>query len=180
MICSHYRQWQIPSNLNIIGSILKYSQISRYKIFTNQVSRASSKKFNIIILADDNINSMEDNSLTNNLRNIELKNLKYDMLIQNSLVSHNKDPTFFRNGFRSCINHIITNCPTKITNVFTHINNNYPNDININTNIINNDNSILSDYSLLSCSYNSKDIHIPQQFEIIRDGKLLTKERLLS
>ena len=67
---------------------------------------------------------MEDISITSTYRNSELKNLKDEMIIQNSLVSPNKDPTFFRNGSKSWIDHIITNCPTKITNVRTHNPNN--------------------------------------------------------
>ena len=71
-----------------------------------------------------------------------------------------------------------SNCPTHIDNVRTHSNTNTPNYINLKANIINNSNPVLSDHSILSCNYTSKDICIPQQFKIIRNNKLLTKEKL--
>ena len=100
------------------------------------------------------------------------------MIIENSLISHNSDPTFFRGETKSCIDHIISNCPTKISNVRTHIQSNGSNYINIGANIINTQNAILSDHAFLSCNYNAKDISIPQQFKIIRNSNLLTREAL--
>ena len=51
---------------------------------------------NVMILTDNNINSLEDNTNTNMYRNIELKNLKDNMIIEHSLTVHNHEPTFFR------------------------------------------------------------------------------------
>ena len=91
------------------------------------------------------------------------------MLIDCNMTIHNDNPTFFRLGILSCIDHIISNCPTKISNVRTHIQSNGSNYINIGANIINTQNAILSDHAFLSCNYNAKDISIPQQFKIIRN-----------
>ena len=99
-------------------------------------------------------------------------------VIENSMVIHNKEPTFFRGNVRSCIDHIFSNCPTHVDNVCTHSNSNTYNYTNLGANIINNSNPILSDHSIPSCNYTSKDINIPQQFRIIRNMKLLTKEKL--
>ena len=127
----------------------------------------------MIILTDNNINSLEDNTNTNIYRNIELKNLKDNMIIENSLTVHNHEPTFFRKNIHSCIDHIISNSPLNISNVRTHVNTNDINYINTTANIINNTNPIMSDHALLTCNYNHKDIVIPQQFKVIRDYKLL-------
>ena len=132
----------------------------------------------VIILTDDNINSLEDNTNTNMYHNIELKNLKDDMIIEHSLTIHNHEPTFFRKNIHSCIDHIISNCSLNISNVCTHVNNNDINYINNSSNIINNTNPIMSDHALLTSNYNNKDIVIPQQFKIIRDYKKLTKHNL--
>ena len=106
------------------------------------------------------------------------KNLRDNLLIDDSLILHNNEPTFFRNHIKSGINYIFSNCPTKISNVRTHIQSNGSNYINIGANIINTQNAILSDHAFLSCNYNSKDISIPQQFKIIRNSNLLTREAL--
>ena len=94
---------QLPSNLNIQNSNTKHSQISRYNIFTNQVKKVMKEGHDVIILTDDNINSLEDNTNTNIYRNIELKNLKDNMIIENSLTVHNQDPTFFRNNINGIL-----------------------------------------------------------------------------
>ena len=49
---------------------------------------------------------------------------------------------------------------------------------NIKANIVNNDNLVLSDHSLLFCYFHSNDICLPQQFKINHNNKLLTKEKL--
>ena len=53
------------------------------------------------------------------------------------------------------IDHIISNCPSNITNVHTHFNNN----TDTSTDSMNDD--FISDHALLSCIYNDKDICIP-------------------
>ena len=96
--------------------------------------------------------------------NIEIKYLRDNLLIDNSLIIHNHEPTFFRNHIKSCIDHIFSNCLTKIANMRTHINNNVQNYTNSNANVINNDNPLMSDHAIIFCNYNSKDISLPQQF----------------
>ena len=100
------------------------------------------------------------------------------MIVENSLISHNTEPTFFRGESKSCIDHILSNCPTKISNIPTHVQNGI-NYLNIGAKIINTQNAILSDHAFLSCNYNSKDISIPQQFKIICNSKLITREALI-
>ena len=76
------------------------------------------------------------------------------------------------------IDHIFSNCLSHIDNVRTHINNSNTNYVNLRAKIINNSHPILSDHAMLSCNYSSSDIIIPQQFRIVRNNKLLTKDKL--
>ena len=76
-------------------------------MFSNQVKKATEKGTKIIILTDDNINTLDTNK-TNYLYNSELKMALQDMIIQNTLTIHNKLSTFFRSTFsNTCIDHII-------------------------------------------------------------------------
>ena len=119
-------------------------------------------------MTDDNINSLEDNSLTNFYKNLQLKHLKDEMMIKNSLIEHNHKPTFFRPSIKSCIDHIISNCPSKISSVTTHNHNNTNPTHNV----------IISDHLTLTAICNNKEIVVPQLYTTIRNNKLLTRERL--
>ena len=73
-----------------------------------------------MILTDENIDSMQDKSSTGGSKNIQLKTIRDRNIIDNSLTYHNNKATFCRKGVKSCIDYIISNCPTKINNVRTH------------------------------------------------------------
>ena len=45
-------------------------------------------KSSIMIVTDDNINSLQDNSNSNKYKNIEIENIKDNLLIDNSLHLH--------------------------------------------------------------------------------------------
>ena len=64
-VMAAYQQWSIPSYLGIPNSNSTQSQISRYSTLCNQVEKVSKLNKYIIIMADNNINSLEDKSLTN-------------------------------------------------------------------------------------------------------------------
>ena len=86
-------------------------------MFSNQVNKATQKGTKIIILTDDNINTLDTNK-TNYLYNAELKMALQDMIIQNTLTIYNELPTFFGSTFsNTCIDHIISNTPEKISNI---------------------------------------------------------------
>ena len=89
-------------------------------MFTNKVSLVSKLGKDIVIMTDDNINSIDLNSLTNQLNNNDLKTIRDDMLIDNDMIIHNDQPTFFRQNFKTCIDHIISNCPNKVTHITTY------------------------------------------------------------
>lgn len=68
---------------------------------------------------------------------------------------------------------ILSNCPSKISNVRTHYN-----DDDYYSYKDSDYNNIMSDHVMVSYHYNDKNIKIPQQFRTIRDYKLLTKHLL--
>ena len=154
----------------------------------NQVSEVSKKGKDIIILTDDNINTLEDKSASQLYKNYDLKQIRDNMIIDNRLTTHNDRPTFFRPGMTSCIDHIMTNCPDKITNVTTHYdnykdydsNNDYYDyeDCDYEMTKTKRTNLTISDHAIISCDYNSKFLKIPQLFRIIRDNNKLIGAKL--
>ena len=167
-VMAAYRQSSIPSYLGLLNSNTTQSQISRYTTLCNQVEKVNKLIKDIMIMTDDNINSLEDNSLTNFYKNIQLKHLKDEMMINNSLIEINNKPTFFRPSIKLCMDHIISNCPSKISCVTTHSHYNSNPTHNI----------VISDYLILTAIYNNKEIVVPQLYTTIRNNKLLTRERL--
>ena len=120
LISSYYRQWSLPQELKVEDSSSPKSQRERYLLFTNQISRASKEGRDIVILTDENIDSLQDKSSIGFSKNIQLKTLRDNSIIENSLTYHNNKATFCRKGVKSCIDFIISNCPLKIKNVRTH------------------------------------------------------------
>jgi len=95
LVCSFYRQWSIPSALNIVNSSSVSSQVDRYKTFTSQMDKASKESRDIIIMTDENIDSLDEDSNSKYLCNIEPKTIKENNIIECSLVYHTKLSTFF-------------------------------------------------------------------------------------
>ena len=75
------------------------------------------------------------------------------------MTQHNFNPTFVRNGLKSCIDHIYSNCSYKINNVVTQ-------------------NDILSDHYILTCTYNNKHLNIKLTYRLKRDFHLLNRDIL--
>ena len=119
LVSSYYRQWSLPKVLNFNQSNSTQNQLNRYQTFTNQVSKASKEKRDIMILTDENIDSLQDKSKSGYCNNIHLKNIRDQSIIENSLTYHNNKATFNRRGIKSCIDYIISNCPTKVCVVGT-------------------------------------------------------------
>ena len=105
-------------------------------------------------------------------KNAQLRQIQDNNIIEYNLTYHNKLPTFFRKGVKSCIDFVISNCPTKVSNVRTH----YDDDIYQYEDI--DYNNMLSDHIMVSGVYNNKKIAKGSQFRITRDAKLLTKHNL--
>ena len=58
LISSYYRQWSLPKELELDGTNSQNSQRDRFLIFTNQISKASKEGKDLVILTDDNIDSL--------------------------------------------------------------------------------------------------------------------------
>ena len=96
LLCAYYRQWSLPSNLNINNSNSVNSQKERYIKYSDQIRRASKEGKDLVILADENIDSYDENSSSNRYRNIEIKNIRNSNIIEHSLTYHNDKPTIIR------------------------------------------------------------------------------------
>ena len=173
LISSYYRQWSLPKELNFESSNSIQNQTDRYQLFTNQVTKATKEGKDILILTDENIDSLQDKNKSGFCKNIQLKAIRDQSIIENSLTYHNNKATFNRRGVKSCIDYIISNCPTKVSNVRTH-----DGDTEIFGYRDLEYNNIMSDHYLLSCTYNNKKINIPQQFLVTRNSNLLTRQSL--
>ena len=75
------------------------------------------------------------------------------------MTQHNFKPTFVRNGLKSCIDHIYSNCSYKITDFVTQ-------------------DDILSDYYILTFKYTNKHLNIKPTYRLKRDVNLLNMDIL--
>ena len=69
------------------------------------------------MIGDNNIDTLSDNKAHNNSNNHEIKKLRHNFMIENSLISHHIKATFHKKGQTSCLNYIYFNCHTRIENV---------------------------------------------------------------
>ena len=81
------------------------------------------------------------------------------LLIIQSNNFYNK-ATFYRKGQASCLDHIYSNCHTRIKNVTI-------------------EKDILSDHKIITCSYNNKKLNLSTSYKTKRDFSLITTESLL-
>ena len=77
-----------------------------------------------------------------------------------SLISHHNKASFHRKGQSSCLDHIYSNCHTRIRNVAI-------------------EKDILSDHKIITCSYNNKKLNLSTTYTTRRDYSLITSESLL-
>ena len=112
----HYRQWNIPMTPHDI----RYNgQTYRYDRTLKTFNTYMKDNNDVIIVGDDNIDTLKDNNKYNIYNNFELKDLRDQFLIDSDMTQHNFKPTFTRAGIKSCIDHIYSNCSYKITDVVT-------------------------------------------------------------
>merc|ERR1712240_568177 len=121
--------------------------------------KAIKEKKEVIVLTDDNMDHENDN-YNNKYRIKTIKERTTQFLTENNITTHNKDPTYYVNQTRiSCIDHIYSNCPQKITHITT-INNGY------------------SDHAILTATYQTKaPINYPK-IKYPRPKHLLTEHKL--
>ena len=77
-----------------------------------------------------------------------------------SLISLHNKATFHRKGQSSCLDHIYSNCHTKIRKVTI-------------------EKDILSDHKIVTCIYNNKKLNLSTTYTTKRDYSLITTESLL-
>ena len=112
-IAAYYRQWALPKDITI-----NYNQVDRYRDATDictNIIKSTSNEF--ILIGDDNIDTLSDTNNYNNFNNHEIKEIRHNFMIENSLTSHHNKATFHRKGQASCLDHIYSNCHTKIKKV---------------------------------------------------------------
>merc|ERR1712240_757260 len=104
---------------------------------TRKMGKAISEKKEVIVLTDNNMDH-ENENYNNKYRIKAIKEKTIQFLTEHNITTHNKEPTYFVNQTPiSCINHIYSNCPQKITHITT-INNR------------------LSDHATLTATYHTK------------------------
>ena len=155
-IAAYYRQWSLPKDITI-----NYNQTDRYKDATDictNIIKSTSNEF--ILIGDDNIDTLSDTNNYNNFNNHEIKEIRHNFMIENSLISHHNKATFHRKGQASCLDHIYSNCHTRIRKVTI-------------------EKDILSDHKIVTCIYNNKKLNLSTTYTTKRDYSLITTESLL-
>ena len=76
LISSYYRQWSLPKELKRGDSNNIKSQMDRYKLFINQITKASKEGKDLVVLTDENIDGLQDKSSTSYSKNIQLKAMR--------------------------------------------------------------------------------------------------------
>ena len=163
LIMGGYRQWSLLKSLDVNNKKDKVTkQLIRYKLTLELWKKALSEKKDVVVLTDDNIDSAVNASHNKiyNIKNIE--KIHNEHLEENNLVTHNNKFTWFQSHCKpSVIDHIYSNCPTKITPVETI-------------------NNIYSDHSILLTRYLTKEnIYVPK-FINVRNFRLLTRNMILN
>merc|ERR1712208_139069 len=116
----------------------------------DQWKKAHKEKKEIIVLTDDNIDH-NNSTFNTNYKVNNIKDMTLEFLTDNNYTTHNELHTYYvRQQPISCIDHIYSNCPHKITNVLTH-------------------NTGQSDHSILTAIYHTK--HLLHQGDSIFHAK---------
>ena len=82
-------------------------QTDRYRDATDictNIIKSTSNEF--ILIGDDNIDTLSDTNAYKNFNNHEIKEIRHNFMIENSLISHHNKATFYRKGQASCLDHI--------------------------------------------------------------------------
>ena len=116
-----YRQWTLPKSYDNDNTKNKGpKQVSRYQLIIKKWQLALKENKDVVVMMDDNIDTDKN---SNHNKQYKIKNLK-DMLDQHmidyEIFQHNtKFTRYQRNQNPSTIDHIYSNCPTRLTDVET-------------------------------------------------------------
>ena len=78
---SGYRQWQLPKEANSNNTNNWNNQIERYKLIIETCKEANNENKEMIICMDDNIDTLADTNITNEIKMRELKNIRVLLLL---------------------------------------------------------------------------------------------------
>ena len=88
-----YRQWNLSSDC-IVNNPQLNNQIYRYNKIL-EISTTGIQKFkNVVIMMDDNIDTLNNFTTINRCRNSNIKELRDIFLVNNTITCLNKEPTF--------------------------------------------------------------------------------------
>merc|ERR1712240_873999 len=159
LIALIYRQWSLPQILNIKNSNSIIKQTERWEKVLGKWEKAIKEKKEVIVLTDDNIDHENDN-YNNSYKIKTIRERTIQFLTEHYITIHNKEPTYYVNQTPiSCIDHIYSNSPQKITHITT-INNGY------------------SDHAILTATYHTKAPINNPKIIYIRPKHLLSEHNL--
>ena len=146
--------------LNLIDSNKTQAQILRLETILNQYKNEINENKEIISMMDTNINTSHQSDHNKIYKVSKLYDIFTQFITDYDLTIHNNKNTHFPlHKSPSCIDHIVSNIPNKITNTTTHKN-------------------INSDHSYITATYTTKDNIYSPKFISIRDNKKLNRENL--
>ena len=120
LIASIYRQWSLPKALGIPNSNNSHNQVVQWKSVLTQWQKAHKENKKIIVLTNDNMDH-NNSTFNTNYKINKIKDMTNEFLSDNNYTTHNDADTYhIKQKPISCIDHIYSNCPQKITNVTTH------------------------------------------------------------
>jgi len=160
LLCGHYRQWTLLKQMGVKRSNTIKNQELRYEQTIKNWDKALKENRDTIFVTDDNIDSNIESSINKQYKLNNISNMLSNHMTKHNLTQHNFANTRHTpNQVPSCIDHIYSNVPSKISDTTTHTN-------------------ITSDHSIITTIYNNnKQIYTPK-FIKIRNTKLLTKGSL--
>merc|ERR1712115_572835 len=145
--------------LGIHKSNNSHNQTLRWKSVMSQWQKAHKENKEIIVLTDDNMD-YNNNTFNNNYKINNIKEITTEFLNNNNYTTINDTNTYhIKQKSISCIDHIYSNCPHKITHVTTH-------------------NTGQSDHSILTARYHTKAPITPRRQFFTRKKYKLTAHAL--
>ena len=161
LVMSGYRQHGLLNEFKLRNTDKIEYQINRFKLYLDSIDKARNLGLDMIIMDDTNVdtNPRVDYSLRYNIK--ALYDMWHDTLADCKLVIHNHEYTRYAPHQKpSIIDHVVTNCPLKISPIQTKPN-------------------IISDHCSLSFDYKTKPINLQPRFRMSRNIANLTKDNLI-
>ena len=88
-VIAYYCQWNLPRDIDINISDNNITQITRYNNAINIFNDALKLNKDLIIMCDDNVDTLNNNSLINNTHASDIKDVRDQFLIDSNIIVHN-------------------------------------------------------------------------------------------